>query len=275
MADYQLTQEQLDEWQENGCTLLTEVLTEEEVDNLDGWCNEVCGYEPPPEGVPGLYTMHYERAGDSVVLCRVENYTPFHKGLAGLAHRRLAPLVSQLMPEEGDTAVLFKEKINLKHPGGKGYAPHYDGPSAASMQLAHTFITAQVAIDRQTVENGCLEVVKPRSSCPPVTMVAPVQGGDPDGNARVGAMPAEVVAACTWQPVEAPRGSVFLFHGLLPHRSGPNRSDAPRRTLYMLFNPGSEGEHHEAYYAAMDEARAEYRRAGRTGRAPVGDRQVS
>lgn len=242
---------------------MTDVLTDDEVDNLDGWCNEVSGYEPPPEGVPGLYTMHYERAQAEVVLCRIENYTPFHKGLSNLAHERLAPVISQLM---GEPAVLFKEKINMKHPGGKGYAPHYDGPSAASMQLAQTFITAQVAIDTQTVENGCLEVVKPRSSCPPVTMVAPVEGGDPDGNARVGAIPADTVAKCTWQPVEAPRGSVFLFHGFLPHRSGPNRSAYPRRTLYMLFNPASEGEHHEAYYARMDEVRAEYRSKGRQER---------
>ncbi len=34
----------------------------------------------------------------------------------------------------GEDAVLFKDKINYKNShGGMGYAPHCDGPSAASL----------------------------------------------------------------------------------------------------------------------------------------------
>lgn len=253
---YVLDADQLAQWEEDGMLLLTEVLTEDDVDSLEGWCNEVAGWEAPPDGVPGLYTLHYELAHGERVLCRVENYTPFHAGFRRVAEERLAPVIEQLL---GEPAVLYKEKINLKMPGGKGYAPHYDGPSAASLGLATTFITAQVAIDTQTTENGCLEVVRPRSACPPAAMVAPVADGDPDGNGRVGAIAPSLVSACTWSAVEAPRGSVLLFHGLLPHRSGPNRTDRPRRTAYMLFNPASEGQHHEEYYALMEEARARWR----------------
>jgi phytanoyl-CoA hydroxylase len=36
-----------------------------------------------------------------------------------------------------------------------------------------------------------------------------------------------------WRPLEAPAGTLVVFHGLLPHRSGPNRS-ATSRCAYTL-----------------------------------------
>jgi phytanoyl-CoA hydroxylase len=37
-------------------------------------------------------------------------------------------------------------------------------------------------------------------------------------------------------PLEAPRGTLILLDGLLPHLSGPNRSDHPRHayTLHVI-----------------------------------------
>jgi phytanoyl-CoA hydroxylase len=37
-------------------------------------------------------------------------------------------------------------------------------------------------------------------------------------------------------PLEAPRGTLVVLDGLLPHRSGPNRSDLPRHayTLHAI-----------------------------------------
>ena len=60
----------------------------------------------------------------------------------------------------------YKEKIVFKRPGGNGYAPHYDGPSCALPGLATTFITVEIAVDDQTVENGCLRGVWPKHLCP-------------------------------------------------------------------------------------------------------------
>jgi hypothetical protein len=47
------------------------------------------------------------------------------------SHYPRKPRAAQLIGEE---AVLFKDKINYKNSnGGMGYAPHCDGPSAASL----------------------------------------------------------------------------------------------------------------------------------------------
>ncbi|WP_269570239.1 phytanoyl-CoA dioxygenase family protein [Legionella tunisiensis] len=69
---------------------------------------------------------------------------------------RTLQLVSQLMAEQ---AVIFKEKINYKFPGGGGFKAHQDAPAFISFdQRFH--ITMMLAIDDCTLENGCLQVVK-------------------------------------------------------------------------------------------------------------------
>ena len=38
------------------------------------------------------------------------------------------------------------------------------------------------------------------------------------------------------------------FDSYIPHRSGPNRSEQPRRALYITYNRASEGSYREKYY---------------------------
>lgn len=49
--------------------------------------------------------------------------------------------------------LLFEEKINYKQPQGNGFQAHLDAP-------AYDHITANIAIDAATPENGYLEVVR-------------------------------------------------------------------------------------------------------------------
>src|SRR5262249_531597 len=68
---------------------------------------------------------------------------------------RKIEILSQLM---GEPAVLFKEKINFKLPGGKGFTPHQDAPAFTTFgQKYH--ITMMVSVDPSTIENGCLDIV--------------------------------------------------------------------------------------------------------------------
>ena len=241
----------------DGCVLLRGFFSAEEVRDLTRWVNDLqCWCAPTPaEQLSGThYTFHHEQLDDgSRALCRIENYTPFHGGLDAVARERLAPAAAALL--RAPAAHLFKEKLNIKHPGGKSYAAHYDGPSAAALGLSRTFVTAQVAVDPQTAENGCMQVLTPRSAWPPVAMVPP-RGSDPDREGRVGAIPDDIADALDWAVVECEPGDVLLFDHFMPHRSGPNRSAAQRRTLYMLFNPSEEGDHHDAYYKEFARLRA-------------------
>jgi hypothetical protein len=257
-----LTEAQLATYARDGCLLLRGFLTPEEARDLRRWVNDLATWCPPTpaQQLSGAhYTFHYEAlhgggGGAPPALCRVENYTPFHGGLADLAHERLAPLCAQLLGEP--SAALFKEKLNIKPPLGKGYAAHYDGPSAAALGLARTFVTAQVAVDAQTLENGALQVVRPRSAWPPARAMVPPSSADPDRGGRVGAIPEDVAEGLPWEPVECAPGDVLLFDHWMPHRSPFNRSASERRTLYMLFNPASEGVWRDEYYRLFARMRA-------------------
>ena len=78
-------------------------------------------------------------------LTRLENFVNYHSKWNDLVHKYLARCLSALM---GEPMVLFKEKLNLKPPGGSGFAPHLDGPSlrvALGDTGPRTFVTVMVA----------------------------------------------------------------------------------------------------------------------------------
>ena len=57
----------------------------------------------------------------------------------------------------GEPAVLFKDKINFKLPGGDGFKAHQD-VQAGWDAYAGLHITAMVAIDETNAANGSLEM---------------------------------------------------------------------------------------------------------------------
>jgi len=142
-------------------------------------------------------------------------------------------LVSQLF---GESAVLYKEKINFKLPGGEGFEPHQDH-AAGWWQYGHTIhISVLVTIDPATKENGCLEVVAGEHKN---GLLGPEYKG----------VPQEFVDRFEWLPCETKPGDIVFFDSFVPHRSAPNLSDRPRRVLYATYNKTSEGDFRSTYYA--------------------------
>jgi len=54
--------------------------------------------------------------------------------------------------------LLFKDKINFKLPSGSGFVAHIDAPSYTHMG-ATDYMEIMFAVEPQTIENGCMEVV--------------------------------------------------------------------------------------------------------------------
>jgi ectoine hydroxylase-related dioxygenase (phytanoyl-CoA dioxygenase family) len=149
----------------------------------------------------------------------------------------------------GEPAVLYKEKINYKLPGGAGYSAHQDAP-AYPMISVH--VSAMIAIDDADDTNGGLEVVSDHFDS-----VLPT-------DAR-GCIEPGVAASLDWMPVAVPAGSTLWFHSRTPHRSAANHSSRPRRALYPTYNAASEGDRRAEYYAHKQAAFA---------RADPGDRAL-
>ena len=151
----------------------------------------------------------------------------------------------------GEPAVLYKEKINHKLPGGAGYSAHQDAPA---YPMVTTHVSALIAIDDADADNGGLEVV---SGC--FDRVLPTD--------ERGCVDRSVERELAWEPVAVPAGATLWFHSRTPHRSGANRSTRPRRALYPTYNAAREGDRRAEYYAA---------KAAAFATAPPGDRaQVS
>mgnify|MGYP001015847793 CR=1 FL=1 len=226
--------------------VLTPTLGPIEAAELAGWVDDVAAW--PDDGD---WMHHRELTDAGPALCRTENFTPFHPGLRSLL--AAGPMLDVAGALLGEPAVLYKEKINYKLVGGAGYSPHQDAPAYPFLDQ---HVSCMVAVDDATEANGCLEVVTGAHH-----ELLPMDDK--------GCIHPDEVAAMTWEPVPIPAGSTLWFHSRTPHRSGPNRSERPRRALYPTYNALSEGDLRDAYYAEKRARFAEGREGTADGRAQV------
>ena len=224
-------------WTQHGWLWLRGFLGPEAARDLVRWTDELAAW---PE-VPGKWMRYYERRRsdpEAKMLARIENFVPYHEGLARLfASPRLLGLLAACA---GEPVVLFKDKINFKLPGGAGFAPHQDAPAYVDFGIDQ-HLTIMAPVDAFTAENGCLEVARDARD----RVFLPQ---NPDGTLRPG-----VMEALSVEPLLAEPGDVIVFDAWVPHRSGPNRSTHPRRSYYLTFNPASAGDRRAAYYARKRE----------------------
>ena len=195
-------------------------------------------HAPPVSGGPWVYHEASRNDPNARLVQRIENFCPFHPEYDRFIRQgKLIELISALF---GEPAVLFKEKINFKMPGGAGFKPHQD-QQAGWTRYASLCVTALVSVDAATIENGCLEIAARRR-----------------GQGMIGdewrPLDAAEVDRLGLKPVTTAPGDVILFDSFVPHASKDNLTDAPRRVLYLTYNRRSEGDHRARYYADKHEA---------------------
>jgi 2-aminoethylphosphonate dioxygenase len=222
---------QIAAFQRDGYLLLRGFFNRDEVAEITRWTEELAS---APEEV-GRHWVYREASlldPEDRIIQRIENFCPFHEGFDQLVrHGRLMETVSRLF---GEQAILFKEKINFKMPGGAGFKAHQDQQAGWST-YAPLFITALVGIDASTLENGCLEVA-------PGWHKRGLLGEEwkPLDDQRI--------AEVGLKPVPTEPGDVLLFDSYVPHASAENMTGAARRILYLTYNRLSDGDQRERYY---------------------------
>lgn len=231
--------------------VLTQTLDPEGVASLRRWIDEVADW---PDG--GGWLHHREMTDGGPKLCRSENLIPYHDGLRSLLTEGPLPAIASALLDE--PAVLYKEKVNYKLPGGAGYAPHQDAPA---YPFVASHVSSMVAVDDATVDNGCLEVASGwHHELLPTDDAGCIRGDISEG--------------LEWAAVEVLAGQTLWFHSRTPHRSGPNTSSSARRAIYPTYNASSEGDLREAYYREKLAAFASREAAGtHTGVSLIGDFQ--
>ncbi len=213
----------------DGYLLVPRFFDQAEVEDLLLW-TEALETEPEAAGRQWVYHEQSLTEPGRLVIQRIENFCPFHPGFDNLVRNgALSRWVGALM---GSPAVLFKEKINFKMPGGPGFKAHQDQQAGWS-RYAPLFVTAMVTIDPTTMENGCLEMVP--------------------GRHREGMIGEEWnpldETGLALRPLPTELGDVVFFDSFAPHASKPNFTDKPRRVLYLTYNKLSDGDHRSQYHA--------------------------
>jgi hypothetical protein len=226
-----LTKEQVEQFHRDGFLLVRGLYNPEEMKDISQWTEDVVG---SPE-IPGHYMMYFEasKQDGSRIISRIEDFVSFHEGFAELiTRRRMQEAVSDLFAED---AVLFKDKINFKLPGGDGFKEHQD-VQAGWDDYADLHITAMIAIDETNAENGSVEMIPAMHKQGLLgEMWAPLTDTD--------------TANTEYEPVHCQPGDAVFFDSYAPHRSMPNSTNQARRVLYITFNSASEGDHRAQYYA--------------------------
>jgi 2-aminoethylphosphonate dioxygenase len=209
--------------------LRTDVLTAVEADALASWADAI---ESWPAGTH-VWGQYAEQITDRVAVCRTENVSACHPGVAAIVDGPLRELATSAL---GEPAVAFKDKINYKQPGGAGFRHHQDRLAYPGVERVLSIL---VAIDECTTESGCLWLADGVDEQLPT---------DERGVVRD-----DVVDSLRWAPAELAAGDAVLIDGLAPHYSEANRSDRRRRVLVASYAPDGEHYSRDRYYSARAE----------------------
>src|SRR5262249_6351722 len=115
-----------------------------ELARLDGWLREI---EAWPAGA-GSWMQHDELGERGVVRTRTANFSRHQAGLREMLTEGALPAMAGVLL--GEPAVLYKEKVNYKHPGGAGFAAHQDALAYPHVPVS---VSCLVAVDDATAEN--------------------------------------------------------------------------------------------------------------------------
>jgi hypothetical protein len=197
---------------------------------------------------PGLH--HFEQTDAGPVLARSEDFIEHHDVLrAFICDGLITRVLGELF---GESALLFKEKINYKHPGGGGFAPHQDAPA---YRFIDHHISCMVPLDPATEQSGCLYV----APAPAVGTTSSLGRGSMIATDERGRIDEALAAGLAWRPVLLDPGDLLFFDSYTPHYSDTNRSERPRRAAYLTYNAASRGDFRDRYYA---DKRADFAAAG-------------
>lgn len=216
----------------DGYLIVRGLFSAEEAERHAAWIDELAA-RPPSVGREMVYYEDSLLEPGRRVLSRIERFAGYHEGLGAIvADRRLLDPLAALL---GDEPVLFKEKINFKMPGGGGFTPHQDIQPGWDTYAPY-FMSVLVAVDRNTIENGCLELAAGHHRRGMIgRRWEPLEGAELNG--------------LTFDPVPMEPGDAAFFDCFTPHQSQPNRTAAPRRNMYLTYNRRRDGDFRERYFA--------------------------
>lgn len=222
-----LTAEAIERYRAVGHVTVEGVFQPEEMDaaaaDIERWGEEFLAHLP--ENERAWYVDGGVKA--RTVLRKLDDPAYFRPAIRKLASDpRLVEMVEQII---GPGVSVYFSQIFFKPPEGGGPKPvhqdnYYFGPNDRE-----GVVTAWIAFDDATVENGCLFFAEGTNRGPVYDHVAPP--GEPY-NLQV---PKEIADRFPATPAPVPKGGVSFHHGNIFHHSGPNHSNRWRRACALHY----------------------------------------
>jgi phytanoyl-CoA hydroxylase len=158
------------------------------------------------------------------VLRKLDNPHHHRESIRKLAaDPRLVTLVESAI---GRGVSVYFSQIFFKAPEGGGPKPPHQDNFYFGPRDPEALITAWIAFDDATVENGCMYFGEGTHLAPVLAHVAPA---DEPFNLQVPASGAAMT------PAPVPKGGVSFHHGGVLHQSGPNHSQRWRRACALHY----------------------------------------
>ena len=217
----------LEEYETTGHTTVPGVFAPAEMDaaiaDIERWGEEFL------RELPAAQRRWYLDGGVKAkeVLRKLDNPHYHRASVRALARDpRLVALVESAI---GRGVSVYFSQIFFKAPEGGGPKPPHQDNFYFGPRDPEALITAWIAFDDATVENGCMFFGEGTHRKPLLPHAAPPE--EPF-NLQVAA---EAAAAIALTPAPVPKGGVSFHHGGVLHQSGPNHSARWRRACALHY----------------------------------------
>ncbi len=202
------------------------------IDDIQSWGEQFLADLPP--GQRAWYVDGGVAA--RTVLRKLDN--PHHHREAVRAIARDPGLVAIVESLIGPGVWVYFSQIFFKPPEGGGPKPAHQDNFYFGPNDLEGVVTAWIALDDATLENGCLYFGEGSQRGPVYAHEAPA---DEPYNLQ---LPAAILARQPMTPAPVMRGGVSFHHGNTFHQSGPNLSTRWRRACALHYvNVGTSFEH--------------------------------
>ena len=150
----------------------------------------------------------------------------------------------------GEKYVIFKDKVNIKVPGGDGFAPHYDGvfyfkkgkkKMKGWYEYSDVFVNCLIALDQKTRNNGFIEIAKENKS----SFEKLIKNMK---NNETRQMKKSILKKTIFNKLPLNIGDLAFFSSKCLHKSSKNLSNKSRSLLYYTYNPAKNGYNYIRYY---------------------------
>jgi ectoine hydroxylase-related dioxygenase (phytanoyl-CoA dioxygenase family) len=223
MLDFNLSEDQLTQFQDDGYLIVPGLFDQQEMDGL-------LAYAKGDEDLQGESYVRTDASGAATKLTLRNDLDDNSVYTAVVRSRRIAYTMQQLL---GDEVYHYHHKMSFKEPKvGGAWEWHQDyGYWYNFGCLYPDMASCMIAVDQATRANGCLQVLRGSHK---IGRVDHVKIGE-----QVGSDPARVEAALARHELvycEMSPGDAVFFHGNLLHCSDQNTSDLPRWSLICCYN---------------------------------------